>query len=175
MTIDNNAGSLTENLISLIEACGGDRPESKGLQELYQALAVALAAFNPGGGAVDSVFTRTGNVVAESGDYTVSDITGAAPLSSPALTDTPTAPTNATATDNTDQIATDAFAQSAILAAAIAQPIIIPGNASGSAPSNTIGENNDLFLDFSNMSIWGPKASGAWPDASIGIFTFTPT
>lgn len=50
MTIDGNAGSLTENLIALIEAAGGSRPESKGLQELYQSLAVALSAFSPGGG-----------------------------------------------------------------------------------------------------------------------------
>lgn len=50
MPIDGNAGSLTENLIALIEAAGGDRPASKGLQELYQALAVALSAFSPGGG-----------------------------------------------------------------------------------------------------------------------------
>lgn len=48
MTVDGNAGSLTENLIACIEAAGGVRPSSKGLQELYQALAVALAAFNPG-------------------------------------------------------------------------------------------------------------------------------
>lgn len=55
MTIDNNAGSLTENLISLIEAAGGARPASKGLQELYQALAVALAALAPGGGVLSVV------------------------------------------------------------------------------------------------------------------------
>lgn len=48
MSVDGNAGSLTENIIGLIEAVGGTRPASKGLQELYQDLAVALAAFNPG-------------------------------------------------------------------------------------------------------------------------------
>lgn len=41
-----------------------------------------------GGGAVSSVFTRTGEVTAQSGDYTVSQITGAAPLASPNFTGT---------------------------------------------------------------------------------------
>jgi hypothetical protein len=57
---------------------------------------------------VSSVFTRTGAVVATSGDYAVGQITGAAPLASPALTGTPTAPT-ATPGDNTTKIATTAF------------------------------------------------------------------
>lgn len=37
-----------------------------------------------------------------------------APIASPALTGTPTAPTNVTATDNTTQVATNAFVQSAL-------------------------------------------------------------
>lgn len=48
MTIDNNAGSLTENIIACIEALGGARPSSLGLQELWQAFAEALNAFSPG-------------------------------------------------------------------------------------------------------------------------------
>ena len=59
---------------------------------------------------VSSVFGRTGAVTAASGDYTVAQVTGAAPLASPALTGTPTAPTAATAT-NTTQLATTAFVQ----------------------------------------------------------------
>lgn len=66
-----------------------------------------------GSGAVSSVFTRTGAVVATSGDYAVAQVTGAAPLASPALTGTPTAPTAAAAT-NTTQIATTAFVESEI-------------------------------------------------------------
>lgn len=42
---------------------------------------------------------------------------GGAPINSPAFTGVPTAPTNATATDATTQIATDAFVQNAIAAA----------------------------------------------------------
>lgn len=44
-----------------------------------------------GGSAVSSVFGRMGAVTAQSGDYTVSQITGAAPLASPTLTGTPDA------------------------------------------------------------------------------------
>ena len=61
-----------------------------------------------GGGAVSSVFTRTGAVVATSGDYTVAQVTGAAPLASPALTGVPTAPTPLTA-DNSTTVATTAY------------------------------------------------------------------
>ncbi len=66
-----------------------------------------------GTGAVSSVFGRTGAVVATSGDYTVAEVTGAAPLASPALTGVPTAPTAAAGT-NTTQLATTAFAGAAV-------------------------------------------------------------
>jgi hypothetical protein len=72
-----------------------------------------------GGGVVTSVFGRTGTVIAVSGDYNVSQITGAAPLASPALTGVPTAPT-ATFGDATTQIATDAFVQAAIVGNGVA-------------------------------------------------------
>ena len=66
-----------------------------------------------GTSAVSSVFGRTGAVVATSGDYTVAEVTGAAPLASPALTGVPSAPT-ATAATNTTQIATTAFTTAAV-------------------------------------------------------------
>jgi hypothetical protein len=57
---------------------------------------------------VQSVFGRTGTVTAATGDYTVAQVTGAAPLASPAFTGIPTGPTAATATNST-QLATTAF------------------------------------------------------------------
>lgn len=66
-----------------------------------------------GGGAVSSVFGRTGAIVANTGDYSVAQITGAAPLASPHLTGVPTAPTAAPGNDTT-QIATTAFVTAAI-------------------------------------------------------------
>ena len=50
----------------------------------------AGAACGGGGGAVASVFGRTGVVVAVSGDYSVGQVTGAAPLASPNFTGTVT-------------------------------------------------------------------------------------
>lgn len=63
--------------------------------------------------AVDSVFGRIGAVVAVSGDYTVSQVTGAAPVASPEFTGTPTGPTAAPGT-NTTQLATTAFVEAAL-------------------------------------------------------------
>lgn len=61
-----------------------------------------------GGAAITSVFGRTGAVTAQSGDYGVGQVTGAAPLTSPAFTGTPTA-TTAVAHDNSTKIATTAY------------------------------------------------------------------
>ena len=51
-----------------------------------------LATGCGGTGAVTSVFGRTGVVTAASGDYSVSQVSGAAPLASPTFTGTPTVP-----------------------------------------------------------------------------------
>ncbi|MBZ5613150.1 MAG: hypothetical protein LAO23_04005 [Acidobacteriia bacterium] len=63
--------------------------------------------------AVPSVFGRTGAVVAGGGDYSVGQVTGAAPLASPMFTGTPSAPT-ANPGDNSTKLATTAFVQSAL-------------------------------------------------------------
>lgn len=64
---------------------------------------------NPGPtGTVTSVFGRTGDVVAQQGDYNVADITGAAPIFSPNFQGTPTAPTPSPG-DNSTAIATTAW------------------------------------------------------------------
>jgi len=61
-----------------------------------------------GGGAVSSVFGRTAAVTAQTGDYSVAQVTGAAPIDSPTFTTTAAAPTPATG-DNSTKIATTAF------------------------------------------------------------------
>jgi spore coat polysaccharide biosynthesis protein SpsF (cytidylyltransferase family) len=83
-------------------------PTAGGGTNTTQVATCAFVLANVGGGAVSSVFTRTGAIVAATGDYTVAQVTGAAPLASPALTGVPTAPT-ATGGTNTTQIATCAF------------------------------------------------------------------
>jgi len=78
-----------------------------------QIATTAFVQSATGGGGVTSFNTRTGAVVPTSGDYTVSQVTGAAPLASPALTGTATAPTAAVGTAST-QIATTAFVANAL-------------------------------------------------------------
>jgi len=67
---------------------------------------------------VNTVFGRGGAVVAQTGDYTVAQVTGAAPLASPVFTGDPQAPTPA-AGDNDTSIATTAFARSLMPAGVI--------------------------------------------------------
>ncbi len=68
----------------------------------------AFVQANLPGVAVSSIFGRTGAVSAVSGDYSVGQVTGAAPLASPAFTGNPTAPTQAPG-DNSTNIATTAY------------------------------------------------------------------
>ena len=74
---------------------------------------VRAALESPATSGTASVFGRTGAVTAQSGDYAVGQVTGAAPLASPGLTGTPTAPTAAAST-NTTQVATTAFAHGVV-------------------------------------------------------------
>ncbi len=102
-----------------------------------------MSGFPRGGsGAVSSVFTRTGAVVAASNDYSVSQITGAAPLASPALTGTPTAPTP-TAGNNTTLVATTAFVTGGIATAVSGlAPLASPAfTGTPTAPTATVGTN----------------------------------
>jgi hypothetical protein len=71
----------------------------------------AGAQASTGSGAVTSVFGRNGTVTASSGDYSVGQVTGAAPSASPTFTGTPSAPTPA-ASDNSTKLATTAYVQS---------------------------------------------------------------
>lgn len=84
-----------------------------GEQILHDITADALGNLGGGGSGVTSFNSRTGSVSPESGDYTVGEVTGAAPLASPTLTGTPTAPTAIALTEDT-QIATTAYTDSAV-------------------------------------------------------------
>lgn len=75
------------------------------IQQVYQDQTIGFPTSASG---VSSVFGRTGDVVAQTGDYSVAQITGAAPLVSPGFTGIPTAPTASLGT-NTNQVATCAF------------------------------------------------------------------
>lgn len=71
-----------------------------------------------GAGGVTSFNGRTGAVAPTTGDYAVADVTGAAPLASPAFTGTPTAPTQS-AGDNSSKLATTAYVDAALMGSAV--------------------------------------------------------
>jgi hypothetical protein len=121
-----------------------------------------------GGGAVTSVFTRTGAVAATSGDYTVAQVTGAAPLASPTFTGVPAAPT-AAATDNSTQLATDAFVQTVVANAVAGVNPAIAAQAATTTAGNTSG------LTYNNgVSGVGATFTGSVNTAiTIDGFTFT--
>lgn len=70
-------------------------------------------------GGVDTVAGATGDVVLD-----VTDISGAAPLASPALTGNPTGPTRATS-DNTTSLATTAFVKAVLAALVDGSPALL--------------------------------------------------
>ena len=118
-----------------------------------------------GGGAVSSVFGRTGAVAAASGDYTVAEVTGAAPLANPALTGVPTVPTAAALTDDT-QAASTAYADTAVgvektraeAAEALLAPLASPAlTGSPTTPTKTpLTDNTDI-------------ATTAYADAAVAV------
>ncbi len=95
------------------------------------ALVTALKE-NPPIDIVNSVFGREGNVVAQVGDYSVAQVTGASPLDSPNFFGLPTAPT-ALVDDNSTQIATTAFVQNQLNNQTLVSGNIFVGNASNVA------------------------------------------
>jgi hypothetical protein len=104
---------------------------------------------------VTSVFTRTGAVVAVSGDYTVAQVTGAAPLASPTFTGVPAAPT-ATPLTNTTQIATTAYADAAVAVEAAAR---------AAADANYLPLTGGTVANTgSSVSLTVQGASGGTPD-----------
>lgn len=108
---------------------------------------------------VTSVFGRTGAVVAASGDYSVGQVTGAAPLASPAFTGTPTAPTAAAATSTT-QLATTAFVTTADnLKANLASPTF---TGTPAAPTATAGTNTTQLATTAFVTSAVATAGGAF-------------
>jgi len=97
-----------------------------------------------GGAPVTSVFGRTGAILANTGDYVVAQVSGAAPLASPVFTGTPTAPTNGSPADNTIQLATDAFVQSAISASST--KAILAQSTTTTLTTTAIGNSNNTVI-----------------------------
>lgn len=117
---------------------------------------------------VTSVFTRTGAVTAQTGDYTVSQITGAAPLSSPTFTGTPAAPTAAVDT-NTTQLATTAF----VLGQATSTTPVMDGTAAVGTSTRYARGDHTHPTDTSRAPLASPTFTGTptAPTATAGTNT----
>lgn len=150
LSVNTTAFPSATNLVRLATVVAG----SSTITSIADAR-VYLVSFGAAGSAgVSSVFTRTGSVVATSGDYTVSQVTGAAPLASPALTGVPTAPTASNGTNNT-QVATTAF---------------VLANVGGGAVSSVFGRTGAIVQVSGDYGV--SDVTGAAPLASP---TFTGT
>lgn len=106
---------------------------------------------------VQSVFGRTGVVVAQTGDYTVAQVTGAAPLASPTFTGVPAGPTAAAGT-NTTQLATTAFVMAGLnLKANIASPTFTgtPAGPTAAAGTNTTQLATTAFVTAATTTATG--------------------
>src|SRR5271156_820130 len=119
---------------------------------------------------------RTGGVVPESGDFDVSEVTGAAPLANPTFTGTPEAPTASTGTDTT-QLATTAFvinqiATIGVTGLATATPIV---DGTGTVGVSTLAARQDHVhpTDTSRAPLASPNFTGipAAPTAASGTNT----
>lgn len=130
-------------------------------------------------GAVTSVFGRTGAVVAGSGDYSVAQVTGAAPLASPTFTGTPSGPT-ANPGDSSTKLATTAFVQSALPANSTTIPWLSFSHG-GSNISFSTATNKAIFtgvvLDFakttSQVSYNVSTADNTSTTYDLGIYSGT--
>jgi hypothetical protein len=112
----------------------------------YAMLVAGSEIQAPASGAVSTVFGRAGTITAQTGDYSVGQITGAAPLASPVLTGTPTAPTP-TVGDNSTKVATTAYVQ--------AQGYMAPTSTTQGYAVTASGGNlgaSSLFVDASQFS-----------------------
>jgi hypothetical protein len=130
---------------------------------------VALAS----SGGVTSFNGRTGAVVPTTGDYTVAQVTGAAPLASPALTGTPTAPTAGVGVDTT-QVATTAFVYGASQGAS--SVALTNANVTLTAAQYSVPIVVLTGAITANLNVTFPT-TGSWQiyNATTGSFTVTAT
>lgn len=131
---------------------------------------LATTAFVVANASVSSVFGRSGAVTAQNGDYTVTQVTGAAPLANPSLTGIPLAPTASLGT-NTTQIATTAF----VLAnGSGGGGSALPANSvQVSAPSGVLVSGNVRYVNATNY-VWTQTPSGTLTASTPATVTLSP-
>ena len=118
-------GNLTTGSFTMSAGAGADKVLTT------NASGVATWQTPASSAPVSSVFGRTGNVTAASGDYSVGNITGAAPLASPTFTGTVTVPTPLVA----GAAATKAYVDAAVPTMYITTTRGQTGNYQGTAPA----------------------------------------
>ena len=194
--------TITANGVFQAKVAGGTQFQvcgntvASGTANVYLNASQGVAVIIPPAAAagVTSFNSRTGAVVPVSGDYTVGQVTGAAPLASPTLTGVPAAPT-AALNDNTTQLATDAFVLAQITASSPVTSVFTRVGAvtaqSGDYAWNQIGAGSNLNaqtmgtagsmspLNFgrnvsSGMS-WLQYVTNAFPSAGITGLTLGTT
>lgn len=160
--------------------------EVKGLSDLHidlQNIQRTLSAIyqNIGGltAGVLSFNGRTGVVTSQSGDYTVGQVTGAAPLASPTFTGTPAAPTPATS-DNSTKIATTAFVKAqGFISTSLTSAHILVGNAG--AVATDVAMSGDVSITNTGATTVGSingKAitlGGSFTTSGASALTLTTT
>ena len=119
-----------------------------------------------------TVFGRNGDVVAQSGDYSVGQVTGAAPLADPIFTGNPQAPDRADG-DNDQSIANTKFVQTAagllIPKTAIETDAALPSNSDTNVPSSKAMKT--ALATKRSLSKWRPlghKVAGTFSTSLSG-------
>ncbi len=112
---------------------------------------LVFASRKPSTGGVSSFNGRTGAVVPAGGDYSVGQVTGAAPLASPAFTGTPTVP-EAPDLDNTTKAASTSWVNRAISEAPSGALTSIGGHLGGAV---NLGAGADTTVFSPNFPVPG--------------------
>ena len=108
-------------------------------------------------GAVTSVFGRTGAVVAASGDYSVAQVTGAAPLASPTFTGTPLVPgyTTTSTTVNGHALSSNVTVSASDLTTGTLPTAQLPAPACSWITVPTQGGSGNAFSGTNKAIVWG--------------------
>ena len=183
------AGGITQ---LTADVTAGPGSGSKAATLVATANVIGIITANAPAAVVSSVFGRVGAVTGGIGDYTVIQVTGAAPLASPAFTGVPSAPTAAALT-NTTQLATTAFTTAAVgvettrattaegLLAPITSPVLTgtPTSTTAAPGTNTAQIATTAFVTAAIAAIpaAGPLATArevAVATSGTAVLTYTP-